>query len=78
MTTGLPAELSLLNPNLNPDLNPDPDPNPNPNPNPTVNPRIALAQAGVDTNSPQFQAASQICERLYPLPSRGASQGGGS
>jgi hypothetical protein len=51
---------------------------PDPNPNPTVNPRIALAQAGVDTNSPQFQAASQICERLYPLPSRGASRGGGS
>lgn len=51
---------------------------PDPNPHPTVNPRIALAEAGIDTNSPQFQAASQICERLYPLPSRGASQGGGS
>jgi hypothetical protein len=51
---------------------------PDPNPNPTVNPRIALAQAGIDVNSPQFQSASQICERLYPLPSRGPSTGGTS
>ncbi len=51
---------------------------PDPNPNPTVNPRVQLAQAGIDVNSPQFQAASQTCERLYPLPSRGPSQGSSS
>ena len=51
---------------------------PDPNPNPTVNPRIALAQAGIDVNSPQFQSASQTCERLYPLPSRSPSPGSGS
>jgi hypothetical protein len=51
---------------------------PDPNQNPTVNPRIALAQAGIDVNSPQFQSASQTCERLYPLPSRSPSPGSGS
>lgn len=48
---------------------------PDPNPNPTVNPRVQLAQAGIDVNSPQFQAASRTCEQLYPLPSRGTSGG---
>ena len=36
----------------------------------------ALQQAGVDVNSPQFQAASQICNRLVTVPS--TSAGGGS
>lgn len=46
-----------------------------PDPNPNVNPRTALIQAGVDPNTPQFQAASQTCARLHPLSS--ASRRGG-
>jgi len=39
--------------------------------NPSVSLRTELAQLGIDTNSPQFQAALQTCDRLVPL-------GGGS
>lgn len=41
-----------------------------PDPQPNVNPRTALQQAGIDMNSPQFQSASQTCDRL--LPARGS------
>jgi len=56
---------------------PDPDPNRRPGPGITNN-RQELALEGVDPNSPQFQAASQTCERLLPLPSGSPSQGGRS
>jgi hypothetical protein len=49
-----------------------------PDPNPGVDPRTAMNQAGVDPNSPQFQAAARTCDQLYPLPSAGAGKGGGS
>src|SRR5215467_2418421 len=39
--------------------------------NPSVNLRTELAQLGINTNSPQFQATLQTCDRLVPL-------GGGS
>jgi len=42
-----------------------------PDPNPSVSIRTELAQLGINTNSPQFQAALQTCDRLVRL-------GGGS
>jgi hypothetical protein len=49
-----------------------------PDPQPGVNPRTALQNAGIDMNSPQFQSASQTCDRLLPQPAASASQGGGA
>jgi hypothetical protein len=57
---------------------PDPNANPSSNSNTNRNNNSNLAQAGVDPNSPQFQAASRICERLHSLPSSSAPKGGGS
>jgi hypothetical protein len=49
-----------------------------PDPQPGVNPRTALEQAGIDMNSPQFQAASRTCDRLLPPRSASPAQGGTS
>jgi hypothetical protein len=49
-----------------------------PDPNPGVDQGTALNQAGVNTNSPQFQSAARTCDQLYPPPSASAGNGGGS
>jgi hypothetical protein len=45
-----------------------------PDPNPNVSVRSQLAQAGINPNSPSFQATLQTCDRLVPP----AVQAGGS
>ena len=45
-----------------------------PDPNPNGGLGAALAQLGINPNSPQFQATLRTCNRLVPMP----SQRGGS
>jgi hypothetical protein len=45
-----------------------------PDPNPNVSVASQLAQAGINPNSPSFQATLQTCDRLVPPP----AQAGGS
>jgi hypothetical protein len=43
-----------------------------PDPNPNVSVRTQLAQAGINPNSPSFQATLQTCDRLVPVQAGGA------